>query len=249
MRGKGLFIAAGVFLVLALFTKLCLMGYGMTAVCFAGLAAILAFYGFLRRRGGRPAKTAGILTAAVLAAGFALFLAAEIPVVRDARSDENVDAPYIIVLGAAVHGSTPSLAMAERADAALQWLREHPEGVAVVSGGQGPGEDITEADAMALYLTERGVAPARILREPEATTSYENLLFSLRVIEAHGGDPTGRVAVCSSEYHLHRARYIAERLGCEPVGVAARTGVLPLRLNYYVREGLAMWKCRLFGVE
>ncbi len=183
-----------------------------------------------------------------LLAGFALFAAAEIPVIRDARSDEDTDAPYLIVMGAAVHGSVPSLSMIERTEAALAWLEEHPAGIAVVSGGQGPDEDLNEADAMKDYLTARGVDPARILREPEATSSYENILFSLRVIGENGGDPAGRIALCSSEYHLHRMNLIASSLGCEPVDVAAVTGHISLRLNYFIREAFALWKVWIFGI-
>ncbi len=247
--GKRLFIAAGVCVLLAAFTRFVLVGYGMTALCFLGLAAVLAFYGLMLRRHTKTAAVLSILAAVVLAAGAVLLLITEIPIVRDARTDDDTDTAYLIVAGAAVHGTTPSLSMVERTDAALTWLNEHPDGIAVVSGGQGADEDISEAQAMFDYLTAHGVDPARILPEPEAKTSYENLLFSLRVIEADGGDPTGRIAICSSEYHLHRLAYIAEELGFTPVRVAAKTRHLSLRLNYYLREAAAMWKCRLIGIE
>lgn len=247
--GKGLFLASGVCALLAAFTRFALVGYGMTALCFLGLAAVLAFYGLMLRWHTKAAAILSILAAVVLAAGAALLIVTEVPIVRDARSDADTDADYLIVAGAAVHGTTPSLSMVERTDAALAWLNEHPDGIAVVSGGQGDGEDMTEAQAMYDYLTAHGVAPARILQEPEAATSYENLLFSLRVIEAHGGDTTGRIAVCSSEYHLHRLAYIAEDLGFTPVRVAAKTRHLSLRLNYYLREAAAMWEYYLIGID
>lgn len=247
--GKCLFLAAGACVLLAAFTRFVLVGYGMTALCFLGLAAVLAFYGLMLRRRTRTAVILSILAAVVLAAGAVLLIITEVPIVRDARSDADTDAAYLIVAGAAVHGTTPSLSMVERSDAALAWLNEHPDGIAVVSGGQGGGEDMTEAQAMYDWLTAHGADPARILLEPEAATSYENLLFSLRVIEAHGGDTTGRIAICSSEYHLHRLAYMAEELGITPVCVAAKTRHMTLRLNYYLREAAAMWKCRLIGIE
>ena len=248
-RGRVLFLAAGGCLALAAVAAFALVGYKTSAFCLCVLAAVLAFFGLMRRRNTRAARVLSVLAAVGLAAGLVLFLAAEIPIVQDARSDPDTDADYLIVMGAAVHGTTPSLAMAERTDAALRWLEDHPAGIAVVSGGQGRGEEMTEAEAMRDYLVARGIDPARVLLEPEATSSYENLLFSLRVIEAHGGDPAGRVALCSNEYHLHRLARIAEYLGCEPVSVAARTTHVSLRLNYFIREAFAMWKCRLFGFE
>lgn len=246
--GKRLFLAAGVCLVLAAVFAFAAVGYKTTAFCLCVLAAILAFYGFMVRRGTKAARVLSILGAFAIALGLALFTVAEVPVLGAAHGDDDADAPYLIVMGAAVHGTTPSLSMVERTEAALAWLEAHPDGVAVVSGGQGPGEDMTEAAAMTEYLTARGVDPARIWQEPEAASSCENILFSLRVIADHGGDPAGRVALCSSEYHLCRMRYMAERLGCDPVLAAARTGHGSLRVNYFIREAFAMWKCWLFGV-
>lgn len=85
--------------------------------------------------------------------------------------------------------------------------------------------------------------------ETLSTSSYENLLYSLRVIAELGGDPGGRVAICSTEYHLCRLCYMARELGIEPVRAAARSTHPALRLNYAVREAFALWKCWLFGIE
>ena len=248
-RGKGFFIAAGASLFCAAVARFCFVGYRFSALLLCLLAVVLAFYGLMRRWDTKASRVLQILAAVGIAAGLVLFTVMEIPVWRDGRSDENTDAPYIIVLGAAVHGTTPSMSMVERTDAALAWLEDHPDGIAVVSGGQGPGEDISEAEAMYDYLTARGIAPQRILMETLSTNSYENLLFSLRVIADDGGDPDGRVALCSSEYHLCRLCLMARELDCKPVRIAARTSHVTLRLNYAVREAFALWKCRLFGIE
>ena len=246
-KGTVFFAAAAVCVVLAACLRFLFIGYRFSAICLCCAAAVLVFYGMLRRR---RSKTAGILCAivsAVLAAGFMLFLAAEIPVWTHAGSDEQTDAPYLIVFGAAVHGSTPSLSMRERLDAALGWIEAHPEGKVVVSGGQGANEELSEAEAMSRWLVDHGVARERILLEDDSTSSYENLLFSMRVIEDDGGDPSGPVALCSSEYHLYRLRMLGETFGCEPVMIAAKTGHITLRINYAVREAFAVWRIWLLG--
>ena len=133
----------------------------------------------------------------------------------------------------------PSLSLRNRLEAALAYLQENPETVAIVSGGQGPGEQISEAEAMRVWLEARGVAPARIRMETQAASTAENLRFSLALI-AQAGDGQASVAVCSSEYHLCRARALAREAGVEVYGVAGRTTLPLLRLNYFVREGLAM---------
>lgn len=248
-RTDGFFIAAGVCILLAAVLRFGLVGYQFSALLLCCLAAVLVFFGLMRLWGSKTAKVLSLLCLMLIAIGLVLFAVTEIPVWRDGHSDENTDAPYIIVFGAAVHGTTPSLSMQERTDAAFAWLTEHPDGIAVVSGGQGGGEDISEAEAMRRLLTERGIAPERVLRESLSTSSYENLLYSLRVIADNGGDPNGRTAICSSEYHLSRLCLMARELGCEPVRVAAHTSHPLLRLNYAVREAFALWRCRVFGIE
>ena len=248
-RGRIHFIAGGICLLLALFLRFAFVGYRFSALCLCGVAAVLFFYGLMAIWHTKAARIIGAAAGLVLIALLGLFFGAEIPVLHDAHSDTNTEADYIIVMGAAVHGDRPSLSMIERTDAALQWLSQHPDGTAVVSGGQGRGENMTEARAMADWLIARGVSPDRILLEDAATSSYENILFSLRIIEENGGDITGRIALCSSEYHMHRLRYIGSELGFQPVMVAGQTGHVSLRINYFLREAAAMWKCRLFGIE
>lgn len=248
MRGRAFFAAGGACAVLALLVWLIPVGYGMSALCLAALAACLVFCGFVRRRGTKKARRIGIAGAAVLAAGLGLFLAAEIPVIADARSDADTAADYIIVMGAGINGTRPSLSLSDRLERALVWLEENPDAAAVVSGSRAEDEAVSEAQVMYDWLIGRGVSPSRVLMEEQADNSYENILYSLAVIEADGGDPSGRVALLSNGYHLHRLRYIARRLGCQPVCVAARASRPSLAVNYAVREGFAMWRYWLFGM-
>ena len=80
------------------------------------------------------------------------------------NSDIPVDA--VIVLGAGVNGETPSAALQSRINAAAAYLQKHPDVPVVLSGGQGPGERITEAEAMrrALWKEDRA-ENARLLLE------------------------------------------------------------------------------------
>ena len=85
---------------------------------------------------------------------------------------------YVVVLGAGVNGTVPSLSLRERLNAAYDYLVAYPEAVCVVSGGQGNGEDITEALCMFNDLTGRGIAPERVWMEDRATNTEENIRFS-----------------------------------------------------------------------
>ena len=75
------------------------------------------------------------------------------------------DLDYIIVLGAHVNGTKLTLALLERVRRALLYLEENPGTKAVLSGGRGDGERISEAEAMYRYLTEHGISPERLIKE------------------------------------------------------------------------------------
>ena len=153
----------------------------------------------------------------------------------------------IIVLGAGVNGSTPSLSMCNRLDAALAYLGANPDALAVVSGGQGEGEDITEAKAMADYLTAHGIDSARIVQEDQSRTTRENLENSFAILRARGYDPANGVGIVTSEYHLYRAKRMVRALGAEPVGIAAETTLPTMRVNYFIREAFAAAYMQLAG--
>lgn len=244
---KWLYIAAAVCLVLSVFIEFVPVGYRMTALVFLALAVWLALYALFSRHNTRLSRWMRLALVLGVTVGLPLFLVAEIPVLRDARSAEDTSAPYLIVCGAGVNGSTPSRSMTDRLQKALEWMGEHPDGMVVLSGGQGPGEDMSEAQAMCQWLLDHGAAPERLLMEDRSASSYENLQNSLAVIAESGGDPAGKVAILSSEYHLHRLSWMAKRLGCQPVLVAASTTKVTLFINYAIREAFAMWKLWVFG--
>ena len=92
------------------------------------------------------------------------------------RYDRKTDC--IIVLGAQVKGTNITDSLKRRLDRAVRYLREFPETKVIVSGGKGPGEDITEADAMGDYLISCGIDPGRIVRENRSASTRENLRYS-----------------------------------------------------------------------
>ena len=108
-------------------------------------------------------------------------------------------------------------------------------------------ETMTEGEAMATWLEAKGIAPDRIIVEDRATSTQENLEFSFELIRERGGDPDGNTAIVTSEYHLYRAKALAEKQGVECFGVAARTSWPTLMLNYFIREGFAVTYYRLTG--
>lgn len=196
----------------------------------------------------RLSKTWRIVLAALLVLGAAVFAVFEAPVISNAKTDAAPQSDYLIVLGAGVNGSAPSLSMVNRLEAALDYLEAYPDAVAIVSGGQGAGEDVTEASAMHDWLVAHGMPESRIVQEDQSTSTRENLENSFAIIRSRGGDPAGGVAVVSSEYHLYRAKQMARALGAKPLGVAAETTLPTMRANYFIREAFAAAYMQVFGV-
>ena len=187
---------------------------------------------------GVAGKTLRRFLAMFLAMGLVYFVIIEIPIIDEASGDGDFDADYLIVLGAAVHGDTPSLSLVERLEAAKDYLIKHPDTVVIVSGGQGSGENVSEARAMYEWLCANGIDSMRIIMEDKASSTYENLKFSREIINELSDDAT--VAVVSSEYHLCRAKLIAKTLGMEIHTVAAQTTYFTVMLNYFIREAFGV---------
>ena len=196
----------------------------------------------------RLSKTWRIVLAALLVLGAAVFAVFEAPVISNAKTDADPQSDYLIVLGAGVNGSAPSLSMVNRLEGALDYLEAYPDAVAIVSGGQGAGEDVTEASAMHDWLVAHGMPESRIVQEDQSTSTRENLENSFAIIRSRGGDPADGVAVVSSEYHLYRAKQMARALGAKPLGVAAETTLPTMRANYFIREAFAAAYMQVFGV-
>lgn len=225
-------------------------GYQFSALLLALSAAGILAFGLvdcLRRRFPRGMKWLCRVMLACLCLLLVAMIATSVWIGLCASGADEPEAEYLIVLGAGVNGSVPSLSLRERLEAALAYLERYPQAVAVLSGAQGSGEDITEAQCMFDWLTARGIDENRLLREEEATRTRENLRFSLELIEERTGTRPETVAVVSSEYHLCRAELYAKQLGVRALGVPAHTSWLTLRINYQVREIFGVWVALLTG--
>lgn len=92
-------------------------------------------------------------------------------------------ADYIIVLGAGVIGTRITPLLAARIGRGIDLLGYNPDALLIMSGGQGPGEDIAEGVAMTRYAESQGVPAEKIIVEDKSTSTEENLLFSRRLME------------------------------------------------------------------
>lgn len=138
-----------------------------------------------------------------------------------------------VVLGCRVYGERASLSLVERLEAAYEYLIDNPDAVCVVSGGQGSGEDISEAECMYRWLVAKGIDRERVYKEEKSTSTDENIAFSKEIIEENGLNEN--IAIVTSEYHSYRAGIIAKEneLSFGTVPGKTATWLFP---TFYVRE-------------
>lgn len=178
-----------------------------------GKTIVIAFIGFI---------IIGTLTALILS-GF---------MVKSILDKPKTQAPAIL-LGCKVKGETPSLMLGRRIKAAYEYLNENSEAIIIVSGGQGEGEDISEAKCMKKYLVNYGIAPERIIMEDKSEDTYQNINFSKEYLEKYNLGT--HVVIITDSFHQYRASLIAKKFNLTTDSISANTPIYLLP-TYWVRE-------------
>lgn len=248
-RNKGT-ITACLFMVLlllaAVFFRFCVAGYSFTAYVCVAITFVIAFYTFVPKLFKNSRTVIRIVTfllcVFLLVAGIT-----EALIIKASFGSPHEECEYLLVLGAKVRSDGPSLSLLDRINRAYEYLTEHPNAIAVVSGGKGADEPITEAKCMYDSLVALGISPERIWMEEQATSTWENLQYSLALIEEKTGQRPTKLAVLSSEYHLFRASLFTKAAGAEFIGIPAKTSYPILRMNYFLREVAGVWHYILLG--
>lgn len=154
------------------------------------------------------------------------------------EDDVTNGADYVIVLGAGIFGERVSLTLKYRLEVAYDYLMENEQTRAVLSGGQGEGEEITEAEAMYRYLLNKGIEEERLIKEEQSRNTRENIRNSYVILNELEGMEF-EVDIITSRFHVLRSRMIANEEGHQVGGVGSKT-LLYLVPNSYFRELFAV---------
>ncbi|OIK15603.1 cytoplasmic protein [Bacillus sp. MUM 116] len=160
-----------------------------------------------------------------------------IKIVKSSNSQVPRNADYVLILGARVKGTVPSLALKCRIQTAAAYLLKNKNTVAIASGGIGSGEKISEAEAIKRGLIARGIEESRIILENQSTTTQENIQFSKKRIPK--GAKTG--ILVTNNFHVYRALGMAHDQKLNVYGLPAKTPAKAI-LKSYTREYLAITK-------
>lgn len=134
---------------------------------------------------------------------------------------EPKPADCIVVLGAHVWmDGRMSNALTYRCEVALEAWRSGLAPGIIVCGAQGNNEPEPEAAAMRRWMIERGVPEERVIAEAQSRNTRENLANAREIMAANGWKTA---AVCTSDYHLTRALWLARDEGISASGISARS--------------------------
>jgi len=221
--------------------SLFIVNFSLGIVLIIGFSCLLLSYGlFYERLIKIRWMTYGLLGLAAFFLAVSLFIG-----LYGINDNVTFDEDAVIVLGAGIRGEQVSLLLSYRLDKAVEYCHINPKAIIVVSGGQGPQEDITEALAMERYLISRGMPKERIIREEESTSTHENFSFSKNILDDIFTDPYTTVVITNS-FHIYRATRLAEKLGLNATHYHGKTSWYSIPVNY-ARECIATLKFWLFG--
>lgn len=201
-------------------------GFVAFSSMFCLLGIILFIYGFIELKfkvniWGRIPKVLKRTIIVLFYIGMSVFIIIEAVIIYNGHHYDKERPDYLMVLGAGLRGSKISTSLLYRLETAIEYNKLYPDVKIIVSGGQGPDEDISEAKAMKDYLVSQGIDKSLIISEDKSTNTYENFLFTKKILEDETGKGDFKVTVISNNFHMYRAKYLGEQVGFECLGYPA----------------------------
>ena len=121
----------------------------------------------------------------------------------------------------------------------VAYLKENPAAVAILSGGQGKDEDISEALCMQTVLEAEGIEKSRLLLEDKSANTRENIFFSKQIIESRSLSKS--VLIVTNEFHEYRAKMLCDEAGLEFHSKCSYSAKYTF-LTFYTRELMGVYR-------
>ena len=150
----------------------------------------------------------------------------------------SIDKTYdcILILGAGVRSDgTPTPMLRDRLISGIEAYRAGRAPLIVISGDSENAE-YRETDAMEKMLTDNGVPSKAIICDGYGLSTYESIW---RIKKVYGFD---NILIVTQKYHLHRAIYLAEKMGVSADGYSASLQKYSKQIIYSSREFFARVK-------
>ena len=159
------------------------------------------------------------------------------------KNNDEQKLDYLIVLGSHVTKDGPALATTYRLDTAYDYLKNNEGTICIITGGMGNNEHDSEARVMGDYILNKGLESNRLILEEEASTTYENFLFSSKYMDIENDN----IGIVTNNFHIYRSMQIAKKQGYKNIyGLPAYS--LPINLlSNCLRESFALIVYKLTG--
>lgn len=152
---------------------------------------------------------------AIIATGVLLFITVYLSlafyVAHQAEQDTKTKSDAILVLGARSYiNGTYNPCLLARVTHAVVLYKEDYAPTIIVSGGNDREDNANEAETMKKIAMQSGVPSKAILLEKKSTSTYENFLYSQRIMQANH---IRSIIIDTEPYHMARAELVAKKLG------------------------------------
>lgn len=192
-----------------------------------------------------------VLTAVLVFAGLEVYIAVH------SRTQIMGQPQTMVIFGCQMKQDGPSVLLRDRLDTALTYLEGHPDMTVIVTGGKGDDEHQSEAQGMYDYLTAHGVDGKRIYKEDQSRNTWQNVNYTLDLMEKEGMELTQDVVLVSNGFHLSRIQLLWDRARNARLAgetyrdqyistLAAPVSHAPSAVQMFFREPLALVKSALF---
>jgi len=238
------FMIIGIILVLYYLVLKLMFGFIAFSSMFCMLGIVLIIYSFIELKfqiniWGKIPKIIRNIVTILFTIGLVLFISVEGLIIYNGHHVDKEKPDYLMVLGAGLRGTKISTSLLYRLETALDFHELYPDVKIIVSGGQGEGS------AMRNFLVDNGVDSSQIIMEDKSTDTYENFLYTKKILdeESEVKDPT--VTVISNNFHMFRAKFLAKEVGINTLGYPAPSHKVSA-VVFYVREFFGVIKAFVF---
>lgn len=243
-------VILGIFLILYYLALKLTVGFIAFSSMFFLVGIVLLIYGTLELKykidlwNRIPQKLRNIFNG-LFVVGLCIFIVVEGRIIYEGHHYDREKPDYLMILGAGLRGDKISTTLLYRLESAMEFNKQYPDVKIIVSGGQGEGEDITEALAMKNYLVSHGIDENLIISEDKSTNTYENFSYTKKLLDEEVGSKDYTITIISNDFHMYRAKYLGEKVGFNCLGYPAKSHISSTVI-FHVREFFGVIKAYIF---
>ena len=145
-----------------------------------------------------------------------------------------------LILGHSLNkNNTPSLWLEQRLQKGLELYEDEYCEKIIVSGGEGPSDNIAVSLAMMEWLKMKGIDEADIIIEDMASSTYENFKYTKEIAD---GLEIDSIIVVTNDFHIYRAMEIGESFFENISGAHAHANFGIPKILAYIKEPFSLIK-------